>query len=72
MLSGSPSTSVSLPNTSMTTGCPVIVEALSSLATGASFSGVTSTVTVEVSKPPCPSVTVTSKLSVPLKSASGV
>ena len=47
-----PSTSVSLATTSTTTGVSSGVVALSSLATGGSFTGVTSIVAVAVSQAP--------------------
>ncbi|KAF0811226.1 hypothetical protein IGB42_04309 [Andreprevotia sp. IGB-42] len=68
-LSRSPSTSVSLPSRSanlMVTGVPSLVVKWSATATGASLTGVTPTLTVMVSLPPLPSLTVTVKLSAPL------
>ncbi|MNG22463.1 hypothetical protein D3C84_1069470 [compost metagenome] len=44
----------------------------SSPVTGASLTGVTVTLTGTVSVPPCPSLTVTVKLSLPLKLPFGV
>ena len=58
MVSGSPSTSVSLPRTLIVTAVSSGVEAASSAATGASFTGVTVTVTVAVSVFPLPSLIV--------------
>jgi len=54
----SPSTSVSLPRTSIVTATSSSVVALSSFATGGSFSPPTVTVTVAVSVPPLPSSAV--------------
>ena len=52
----SPSTSVSLDNTSIVTGVSSSVEALSSLASGSSLTEATVMVTVAVSVPPLPSL----------------
>lgn len=71
-VSVSPSGSVSLARTSISTGVPTIAFVVSSVAVGPSLIGFTVTLTVEVSVPPRPSVTVTVKLSVPEKSGSGV
>ncbi|OKY29053.1 hypothetical protein BTU71_20595 [Vibrio parahaemolyticus] len=57
ILSLSPSTSVSFGRTSIVTGVSSSVIAVSSFATGASFSGVTSTLTVVDSDTP-PDVTM--------------
>ncbi len=68
----SPSGSESLTSTGISTAVSSGVVAASFCARGASLTGVTVTVTVAVSVPPLPSATVYAKLSVPLKSASGV
>ena len=68
-----PSISLSLASRSITTDWPITTEVpRSSTATGASFTGATVTSTTEVAVPPTPSSTVMTKLSAPLKSASGV
>ena len=58
MVSVSPSTSVSLPRTAKVTGVLNGVVEVSGFASGASFTGVTVTVTVEVEVFPSGSVTV--------------
>ena len=67
------STSVSLDKTSIPASMLSSVTVASSFtATGASFSGVTVTLTVPMLDPPFPSLTVYVKLSAPLKLAAGV
>ena len=58
IVSGSPSTSVSLATMSSVTGVSSGVAMASGFATGASFTGVTVTATVEVAVFPSGSVTV--------------
>ena len=68
----SPSTSVSFVSTFPDTGVSSSVWAVSSLATGASFTGFTVIVTVAAFEFSSPSVATYVKVSVPLKFASGV
>ncbi|EAU48814.1 hypothetical protein R2601_04538 [Salipiger bermudensis HTCC2601] len=57
-LSVSPSTSPSLPRTPIFTAVSTLVAATSSMASGASLTGLTVTATAAVSVPPLPSLTV--------------
>ena len=68
----SPSTSLSLSSTRMTTATSSSVVTESLTATGESFTGVTVSVTVTTAESAWPSFALYVKLSVPLKFATGV
>ena len=72
MVKGSPSTSMSFAKTSILTSVSKLVDATSSLTIGASFTGVTVTLTVALSVSPLLSCTVYEILARPLKSGAGV